>query len=115
MLFFTHTIYLETFMAMVFPDGSGLFQQDNTSCHTAKIVQECFEEHEKEFRVLPWPPNFPDLSPVEHPMGCVGTTNPIYGGPILQLAGLERTTANVWMSDTTGHVQRFCGVYGLMH
>ena len=28
------------FMAMVFPDGSGLFQQDNAPCHTAHIVRE---------------------------------------------------------------------------
>ena len=28
------------FMAMVFPDGSGLFQQDNAPCQTAHIVRE---------------------------------------------------------------------------
>ena len=28
------------FMAMVFPDGSGLFQQDNAPSHTAHIVRE---------------------------------------------------------------------------
>ena len=33
------------FMAMVFPDGSDLFQQDNAPCHTAHIVWEWFEEH----------------------------------------------------------------------
>ncbi|KAG5841041.1 hypothetical protein ANANG_G00195380 [Anguilla anguilla] len=54
------------FMATVFPGGSGLFQQGNAPCHTAKIVQEWFEEHDKEFMVLPWPPNSPDLSPIEH-------------------------------------------------
>ena len=34
------------FMAMVFPDDSGLFQQDNAPCHTAHIVREWFEEHD---------------------------------------------------------------------
>ena len=34
------------FMAMLFPDGSGLFQQDNAPCHTARIVREWFEEHD---------------------------------------------------------------------
>ena len=53
------------FMAMVFPDGSGLFQQDNAPCHTAHIAREWFEEHEV-LTVLPWPPNSPDLNPIEH-------------------------------------------------
>uniref|UniRef100_A0AAY5KPB9 Tc1-like transposase DDE domain-containing protein n=1 Tax=Esox lucius TaxID=8010 RepID=A0AAY5KPB9_ESOLU len=57
---------LHPFMAMVFPDGSGLFQQDNSPCHTAHIVREWFEEHDEEFKVLPWPPNSPDLNPIEH-------------------------------------------------
>ena len=53
-------------MAMVFPDGSGLFQEDNAPCHTAHIVREWFEEHDEVFTVLHWPPNSPDLNPIEH-------------------------------------------------
>ena len=53
-------------MAMVFPDGSGLFQQDNAPCHTEHIVREWFEEHDEVFTVLPWPPIYPDLNPIEH-------------------------------------------------
>ncbi len=51
---------------MIFPDGSGLFQQDNAPCHTAEIVQEWFDEHDKEVKVLPWPSNSPDLNSTEH-------------------------------------------------
>ena len=54
------------FMAMLFPDGSGLFQQDNALCHTAHIVREWFAKHDEVFTVLPWPPNSPDLNPIEH-------------------------------------------------
>lgn len=47
-------------------DSSGLFEQDNAPCHTAKMVQEWFEEHNNEFEVLTWSPNSQDLNPVEH-------------------------------------------------
>jgi len=53
-------------MLMVFPGGSGLFRQDKAPCHTTNIVQEWFEEHDEVFKVLPWPPNSPDLNPIEH-------------------------------------------------
>uniref|UniRef100_A0A8P4K6M0 Transposable element Tc1 transposase n=1 Tax=Dicentrarchus labrax TaxID=13489 RepID=A0A8P4K6M0_DICLA len=69
----TCTTYLSTvadhvhsFMETVFPDGSGLFQQDNVPCHKAKMVQEWFVEHNNEFKVLTWPPDSPDLNPMEH-------------------------------------------------
>ena len=59
-------------MAMAFPDGSGLFQQDNAPCHTAHIVRECFEEHYEVFTVLPWLPNAPDLNLIEHLWDVLG-------------------------------------------
>jgi len=67
----TPTTYLNivaaySFMTMVFPGGSGLFQQGNAPCHTAHVVQEWFEEHDEEFKVLSWPPISPDLNPIEH-------------------------------------------------
>lgn len=49
-------------MVKVFCDGSGLFQQDNVPCRSARIVQEWFEKHEmREFKVLPWLLDSPDL------------------------------------------------------
>ncbi|MCJ8732198.1 hypothetical protein PDJAM_G00208470 [Pangasius djambal] len=67
----TRTTYLNIvadqvhpFMATVFPNGSGLFQQDNATCHTAKLDQEWFEEYGKEFKVLT--PNSPDVNPIQH-------------------------------------------------
>ncbi|KAK3510151.1 hypothetical protein QTP70_026736 [Hemibagrus guttatus] len=59
------TDHLHPFMETVFPDGCGLFQQNNTPCHKAKMGQEWFDEH-NEFEVLTWPPNSPDLNPTEH-------------------------------------------------
>ena len=57
--------HVHPFMKTLFPDGCGLFQQDNASCHKAKMAQEWFEEH-NEFEVLTWLPNSPNLNPIEH-------------------------------------------------
>lgn len=50
----THNTYLNIvadqvypFMGTVFPDCIGLTQQDNIPCHTLKIFQEWFEEHDR--------------------------------------------------------------------
>ena len=50
------------FMVMLSLNVSGLFQQDNVTCHTAYTVQEWFDEHVGEFKVLSWPPNSPHLN-----------------------------------------------------
>ena len=53
--FVRHCIYpsiahhVQSFMETVFPDGCGLFQQDNAPTHKATMVQEWFEEHNKIF------------------------------------------------------------------
>lgn len=85
-----HTTYLNidahqihSSMAMVFLDGSG-FQQDNEPCHTVGIVQEWFEEHDQEFKVLPWPLNSPDLNVNKH-VRCAGKISLICGDPTSQL------------------------------
>ncbi len=40
------------------------FQQDNATCHTARSIDEWFNQHPIE--VLPWPAKSPDLNPIEH-------------------------------------------------
>ena len=41
-----------------------IFQQDNDSKHKARSVQEWLKE--QPFEVLEWPPQSPDLNPIEH-------------------------------------------------
>lgn len=46
-----------------FPGPHGLFQLDKAHWHTENIVQ---EEHDKDFKLLTWPPNSPDINLIEH-------------------------------------------------
>ncbi len=41
------------------------FQQDNAPCHKAQIISDWFIEHDNEFTLLKWPPQSPDLNPIE--------------------------------------------------
>ena len=41
-----------------------IFMQDGVPCHTAKTVKTYL--HQKEIPILEWPPNSPDLNPIEN-------------------------------------------------
>jgi len=50
--------HVHPFMDTMYSSSDGYFQQDN-----AQIV---FLEHENELTVLKWPPQSPELNPIEH-------------------------------------------------
>ncbi len=68
--------------------------------------------HEKEFKVLPWPPNSPDLNPTEHQWDVLDQQILSMEAPTQKLAG---SAANILIPDIIGHIQRSCGAHASMH
>ncbi len=57
--------HVHPFMTTVYSSSDGYFQQDNAPCHKAQIISDWFLEHDNEFTLLKWPPQSPDLNPIE--------------------------------------------------
>ena len=83
------------FTATVFLNGSGLFQQDNTPCHTTQIVQKWFQK----VKGVALASTFPESQFDQASAGCAGTTS------------LNHGSCQVMVPDTTGHLQRSCRVH----
>ena len=47
-----------------YPKGNGVFQEDNATPHTARVATAVHDS--AGIKVLTWPPQSPDLNPIEH-------------------------------------------------
>ena len=57
--------HLYPMMKHFYPDGSGLFQDDNAPIHRARGVTEWFDEYGNDGNHMLWPSQSPDLNPIE--------------------------------------------------
>ncbi len=86
---------IHPFMATVFPDVSGLFQQDNVPCHTANIVEDSGLRNMTKSSRCWLGLQIPRSQSNRASVGCAGKTSPIHGGPTSQLTGLKGSAASI--------------------
>ncbi|GBO22440.1 hypothetical protein AVEN_91179-1 [Araneus ventricosus] len=53
-------------MEFFFPDGTGIFQDDNAKIQRALIIQNLFRDYQDSFSCMNWPPQSQDLNSVEN-------------------------------------------------
>ena len=73
-----------------------IFQHDNDSKHTSKVVQNWLGE--QEFDVLDWPPQSPDLNPIEHLWAWMKIRLNRYDTPPTGMLDLWDRVQNIWNS-----------------
>ncbi len=88
--------HVHLFMSTVYPSSDGYFQQDNALCQKAQIISDWFLEHDKEFILLKWPPQLPDLDPIEHLWDVVEREIPIMDVQPTSLQQLRDAIMSIW-------------------
>lgn len=71
-----------------------VFQHDNDTKHAAKITK--YWLHDRGFEVMQWPPQSPDLNPIEHLWGEVKRAIASDGSDATNLNSLWQKTESTW-------------------
>jgi DDE superfamily endonuclease len=74
------------------------FLQDGAPCHTSKKSMAVLKEKEKEFTVMDWPGNSPDLNPIEN-LWAIMKGRLKKDHSITSLQKLEEAIKKMWVSD----------------
>ncbi len=88
--------HVPPFMTTVYPSSDNHFQQDNAPCHKAQIISDWFLEHDNEFTLLKWPPQSPNLNPIEHLWGVVEREIRIMDVQLTNLQQLCDAIMSIW-------------------
>ncbi len=89
----------------VYPSSTGYFQQDNTQCYKAKIISDWFLEHDNEFTLLKWPPQSPDLNPMEHLWDVLEREICIMDVQLTNLQQLQDAIMSIWTKISDKYFQ----------
>ncbi len=90
--------HVHPFMTTVYPSSDRYFQQDNAQCHKAQIISDWFLEHDDEFTLLKWPPQSPDLNPIEHLWDVVEREIRIMDVQPTNLQQLRDAIMSIWIN-----------------
>ncbi len=97
--------HVHPFMTTVYPSLDGYFQQDNAPCHKAQIISDWFLEHDNEFTLLKWPPQSPDLNPIEHLWDVVEREIQIMDVQPTNLQQLRDNIMSIWTKISEEYFQ----------
>uniref|UniRef100_A0A3Q2D6V6 Tc1-like transposase DDE domain-containing protein n=1 Tax=Cyprinodon variegatus TaxID=28743 RepID=A0A3Q2D6V6_CYPVA len=84
------------FMTTVYPSADGCFQQGNAPFHKDEVVSSWFQEHKNQFSVLHWPPQSPDLNPIERLWDVIEREIRVMDGQPTNLQQLREAVMSGW-------------------
>ncbi len=88
--------HVHPFMTTVYPSSDSYFLQDNAPCHKAQIISDWFLKHDNEFTLLIWPPQSPDLNPIDHLWDVVEWEICIMDVQLTNLQQLRDAIMSIW-------------------